>query len=65
MTKISVFIPAYNEEATIVEILQAVAAQSIDGFDFEVIVIDDTSSDSTPKLLVENSDLYDLSLIHI
>jgi glycosyltransferase involved in cell wall biosynthesis len=59
LTKISVIIPAYNEEATIVEILQAVAAQSIDGFDFEVIVIDDASSDSTPKLLVENSDLYD------
>ena len=54
MTKISVIIPAFNEEATIIEILQAVAAQNIDGFDFEVIVIDDASSDSTPKLLAGN-----------
>lgn len=58
MTKVSILIPAYNEEATILAILQAVAAQSIDGVDFEVIVIDDGSKDRTVELLEANPELY-------
>ena len=59
MTTISVIIPAFNEEATIIEILKQVRAQSIEGFDLEVIVVDDGSQDSTPTLLREQPDLYD------
>jgi len=58
MIKISILVPAYNEEATILEILNAVAAQSIDGFEFEVIVIDDGSVDRTVELLEKNPGLY-------
>jgi glycosyltransferase involved in cell wall biosynthesis len=58
MTKISIIIAAYNEQATIIEILERVNAQSIDGFEFEVIVIDDGSRDRTRTLLEERSDLY-------
>ena len=58
MTTVSILIPAYNEEATIIELLQVVALQRIDGIDFEVIVIDDGSTDRTVELLEANSDLY-------
>ena len=56
--KISVLIPAYNEESTILELLQLVADQR-DKLDLQVIVIDDGSRDSTPELLAGRPDLYD------
>lgn len=58
----TVLIPAYNEEATIIQILEKVRAQSIDGVDFEVLVIDDGSSDSTASLVESRPDL-DVGLI--
>ena len=58
MTNVSILIPAYNEEATIIDLLQAVTAQSIDGVQFEVIVIDDGSKDRTAGLLEANPGLY-------
>ncbi len=42
--KISVVIPAFNEESTIVQIIDAVRAQ---GLDTEIIVVDDCSTDAT------------------
>ncbi len=59
MKTISVIVPAYNEEATIVDLLTRVRAQSVAGFTFEIIVIDDGSSDRTPELLEDNPGLYD------
>jgi glycosyltransferase involved in cell wall biosynthesis len=58
MTTVSILIPVYNEEATIIELLKVVSQQRIDGVDFEVIVIDDGSMDRTVELLKANSDLY-------
>ena len=58
MTSVSILIPAYNEEATIIALLQAVAAQSIEGVQFEVIVIDDGSKDRMVELLEANPGLY-------
>ena len=58
MVRISIIIPAYNEEATIIPLLQRVAEQSIAGVAFEVIVIDDGSMDRTVSLLEENPTLY-------
>src|SRR2546425_1686199 len=55
---VSVIIPAYNEEKTILEVLRKVADQSVDGVSFEVIVVDDGSKDSTVKLLEHNPKLY-------
>ncbi len=58
MTTVTILVPAYNEEATIVEILRRVSAQAIEGIDFEIVVIDDGSADRTPELLESNPDLY-------
>jgi glycosyltransferase involved in cell wall biosynthesis len=57
MPRVSVIVPAYNEEKTIVEILQAVRAQTFAAF--EVIVIDDGSTDKTVAVLEQNPSLYD------
>jgi glycosyltransferase involved in cell wall biosynthesis len=58
MTTVSIIIPAYNEEPTILELLRRVAAQKMDGVDFEVLVVDDGSRDRTVTLLEENPGLY-------
>ena len=55
---ISIIIPAFNEEKTIIEILKRVNMQANKGVELEIIVIDDSSTDSTKELLIGNSDLY-------
>ena len=56
--KISVIIPTFNEENTIIELLKRVKKQSYEGSNLEVIVVDDCSTDNSKKLLTENPDLY-------
>lgn len=58
MITVSVLIPAYNEEATILEILRKVKAVTYTGVKFEVLVIDDGSNDRTIELLEANLDLF-------
>jgi len=57
--RLSIIVPAYNEEASIVELLRRVRSQSIQGVEFEIIVVDDGSKDRTVALLEQNSGLYD------
>jgi glycosyltransferase involved in cell wall biosynthesis len=59
MLKLSVLVPVYNEEATLLTILGKVRAQSISGVEIEIIVVDDGSKDGTVPLLESNSHLYD------
>lgn len=58
MPKISILVPAYNEEASILETLERVGGQSVDGVQFEVIVIDDGSTDATVEKLQSRPELY-------
>ena len=51
-------VPAYNEESTIVEILERVNAQAFDGVELEVIVSDDGSRDRTVELLEARPELF-------
>ena len=59
MPKISVILPIYNAQSYIADAVKSVLAQSIQ--DFELILIDDASSDSTSEILAGMED----SRIHI
>jgi glycosyltransferase involved in cell wall biosynthesis len=58
MIKISIVVPVYNEEQTIIEVLSSIKRQKISDIEFEVVVVDDGSIDSTPQLLTQHTDLY-------
>lgn len=52
MTRLSVVIPAYNERATIEEILRRVWNAPVpEGVEIEIVVVDDGSTDGTRELL--------------
>lgn len=51
MPKISIIIPVFNEENSIEEILKRVDGAQISGWEKEIIVVDDGSSDKTPQIL--------------
>jgi glycosyltransferase involved in cell wall biosynthesis len=55
---LTVLVPAYNEEATILTVLERVSAKPIPDVTLEVIVIDDGSKDGTAALLEANPSLY-------
>lgn len=56
--RVSIVVPAYNERATILQILEAVRRSVVTGVDFEVIVVDDGSTDGTSDLLAQHPELY-------
>jgi glycosyltransferase involved in cell wall biosynthesis len=58
MKKLSIIIPAYNEEKTILTLLERVNAQAIAGVEMEIVVVDDGSKDGTAALLDANPALY-------
>lgn len=49
--KVSILIPAYNEEGTIAELLKRVEASDVSGLTKEIIVIDNNSSDRTSEIV--------------
>jgi len=49
--KLSIVIPAYNEETTIAAIIARVQAVPLNGLDKEIIVVDDGSKDRTSDVL--------------
>lgn len=51
MKKLSIIIPVYNEEKTIGEILARVQAVALPGWEKEIIVVDDGSTDGTRNVL--------------
>lgn len=51
INKLSIIIPAYNEEATIEKILDILDKTDLDGISKEIIVVDDGSSDGTRDIL--------------
>lgn len=59
MIKVSVIVPAYNEEKTIAQVLELVRAQKVDGVEFEIVVVNDGSKDRTREILDARPELYD------
>ncbi|NQV57561.1 MAG: glycosyltransferase family 2 protein [Rhodospirillales bacterium] len=59
MVSISVIVPVFNEQETVTTVLHNVRSVEIDGVSFEVIVIDDGSTDLTHERLSAEPLLYD------
>ena len=63
MIYISVIIPVFNEEKTIIKVLEKINRIK-KNINLEIIIINDGSTDNTKKLLEDNKDLYDKLLIN-
>ncbi len=50
LVKISVVVPAYNAAATLGDCLEALLTQTVSGTEYEVIVVDDGSTDGTAEV---------------
>ena len=61
---LSIIIPVYNEEKTVIRVLEKIKKNSPNIFKYEVIVIDVGSTDQSRKLLEENKHLYDKLLFN-
>ena len=61
---LSIIIPTYNEEHTVIEILKKIKNNSPNLCKYEVIVIDDGSTDQSRKLLENSKDLFDKLLVN-
>ena len=57
---LSIIIPVYNEEKTILKILDRIEKTKLSDFSYEIIIIDDGSTDQTLKLLNENKNKYSI-----
>jgi len=56
--KLSILVPVFNEEKTIISVLKRIHETKISDTDYEIIVINDGSTDNTKTLLENNNDLY-------
>ena len=56
---ISILIPPFNEEETILKVLNRISETIESSVNYEVIVINDGSTDNTFNLLEQNKNLYD------
>src|SRR6267154_111138 len=63
--RISVIIPALNEKAVIGQCLEALSCNRLPATDFEVIVVDNGSSDGTVETVRQFEAPYCLKIIHI
>jgi len=62
--KLSIVIPAYNEEATIAKLLDRVHSVSIPNIEKEIIVINDCSKDKTQDVLESLKSKYNLFILN-
>ena len=55
---LTIIIPVYNEEQTILRILQRIDETKSKDYTCEIIIVDDGSTDRTPDILEKNKNLY-------
>jgi glycosyltransferase involved in cell wall biosynthesis len=58
---LSILIPTYNEEKTILKLLQLISYQK-KKINLEILICDDGSNDFTYEILVKNNTMYDVLL---
>jgi glycosyltransferase involved in cell wall biosynthesis len=61
-SSLKILIPVYNEEKTIIKILERISISCEQIKNYEVIVVDDGSTDETNTQLLSHSNLYSLLL---
>ena len=61
---LSIIIPVYNEEKTVIQVLEKIKDNASNHFKYEVLVIDDGSTDQSRKLLENNKHLFDKLLVN-
>jgi len=57
---LSIIVPAYNEDKTIIQILEKLRETKSNKVSYQVIVVNDCSNDNTMSLLEANDHLYDI-----
>lgn len=63
--KFSVIIPVFNEEKTILKLLERLNQTKIENVEYEIIVINDGSTDYTKNLLENNKNLFTILINNI
>jgi len=64
MIKLSVIIPAYNEEKTVLEVVRSVSSLNLDKIEKEIVVVDDGSRDKTfDSLSSLNGNIKNLTIL--
>ena len=58
MISISILIPVYNEENSLMDILKKINKVR-ENIDIEIIIINDGSTDNTKKIIEDNQKYYD------
>ena len=61
---LSIIIPVYNEERSIIKVLEKIKSNSSKLCKYEIIVIDDGSTDQSRKLLENNNHLFNKLLVN-
>ena len=56
--KLSILVPVFNEEKTVISVLKRIHETKTSDTDYEIIVINDGSTDNTKTLLENDSELY-------
>lgn len=65
MTKLSILIPVFNEEKMVTKLLKRVVDVSLtDGFEKEIIIVDDASTDNTKDKILQFIDSHKDTTIH-
>ncbi|TAL62347.1 MAG: glycosyltransferase family 2 protein [Bacteroidetes bacterium] len=62
MKKLSIVIPAYNEKVMIEKVIESVEKQKVPGWEKEIIIVDDGSTDGTEEVLKKFAKKYTIIL---
>ena len=61
--KVSIIIPAYNAEMTIEDLVKSVSQQTFPKDDYEIIIVNDCSTDRTSEILIELQHSFNFKIL--